>query len=423
VCARPTSSSAPTQAIPAVGLSRDAAAAAYDDDRLGFLLDMARRHGPAVQLWPGTILVTGPAEVDEILRRTYRDFNSDRNFRNRKIDLRMGSPELTDWLTARRAALAAMTPRMIADHMAWLAPRADAFTVAWLSRCRVSRVTPDLEALTAASITRFCFGTRDAAEVPAAAQRMLDALFPIFDSPFEYPGYIRALQPREWRVRRDLRGLHAVLRSVLARRGAGGLADVVTGAGLGETATTKVLTSVHLAAHGVPASALTWALIELARNPKEQAAAAAAAATWDGSGAAPDQIGWLVDETLRLWPPSWLSERVTDMPVSCGPWTMPAKSRLVMPSWVIHRTAGCFPDPERFVSARWAAGPPPPPGAYLPFGGGPRWCLGARFARAELTTFLTVLLRRARIAVHGDVRADARRTLTPVGFELEFRPR
>lgn len=408
--------------IPATGFSRAAAAAAYDDDRLGFLCETARRYGPVVQLWPGLILVTGAAEVDVVFRRTDRDFFQDRNFRLRKLDHQRGSAGLANWLKARRTALAAMTPGLLAAHAAWLAGQADTFADGWLRQGRIHRVTRDLEGLTAASIARFCFGSRQAAEVPTAAQATLDALFPIFASPFEFPTYLRVLQPRERRVRRRVRDLHAALRSGLASSGDGGLVDVVTRQELSEAATIRLLASLHLAGHGVPASALSWALVELARNPEEQEKAAAAATRWDGASAVPDEIRWVVDETLRLWPPSWLSDRATDGPVPCGPWTMPADSRILLPFWVIHRMADCYAEPMRFDSGRWAA-LSPPPGAYVPFGAGPHWCLGARFAHVELTTVLAVLLRRTRIALRGDVRPDARRTLTPVGFELELRPR
>jgi enediyne biosynthesis protein E7 len=101
---------------------------------------------------------------------------------------------------------------------------------------------------------------------------------------------------------------------------------------------------------------------------------------------------------------------------------MPARSRLLLPIWVIHRTAECYPEPESFDSRRWEA-LSPPPGAYVPYGAGPHRCLGARLAHAELTTVLAVLLSRARITLHGQARPDARRTLTPVGFELEVRRR
>jgi cytochrome P450 len=408
--------------IPAISYSQADATAAYAEDRLGFLLATARQYGPVVQLWPGLILVTGTAEVATVLSRTDRDFFHSRNFLFNKVDNRLGSAFQTNWMKARRAALAAMTADLVAEHIPWLAEMAAALTADWLRRGIIRDVTPELERLTSASIARFSFGSRQAVGVPAAAQEMLDALFPIFASPYEFPSYMRALQPREWKVRRRLRALHAALRLALASDGDGGMADVLAAHGLAEADAIRLLTSVQLAALGVPASALSWALVELACHPAEQERAAAAAARWPGSGPVPDEIGRVVDETLRLWPPSWLSGRMTEGSVQCGQWLMPARSRLLLPIWVIHRTAECYPEPESFDSRRWEA-LSPPPGAYVPYGAGPHRCLGARLAHAELTTVLAVLLSQARITLHGQARPDARRTLTPVGFELEVRRR
>jgi cytochrome P450 len=411
------------QRIPAITLGQDAAAAAYNDDRLGFLLATAREYGPVVQLWPGLILVTGPAEADVVFRRTGRDFFSDENFLLRKIDRGPESEYMASWLRSRRAALEGMTPAMLSRHAGWLAGRSRAFVADWLSRGTIHDTPRELERFTSESIARFSFGSAGPAGVPAAAQAMLDALFPVFSSPFVFPAYMRLIQPREWRVRRRLHGLHGALASAMAGRAEDSLSGVLIDKGLGRSAAVRVLTSMHLAGHGVPAAALAWAIVELARNPAEQDLAAAAAARWNGGGEAiPGQISRVVDETLRLWPPSWLSDRMTSQPVSCGSWALPGKARILMPLWVIHRTAACYPDPERFDSNRWR-GLKPEPGAYLPFGLGPHWCLGARLARLELEIFLTVLLSRASIAVRGTVKPDARRTLTPSGFELEITPR
>lgn len=75
---------------------------AYDRDPLGFLLDNARTYGPVVELFPGTVMVTGRVEVMAVLKTTGDAFFLDRDFLNRELGSRQsGDPERT-WLTARR---------------------------------------------------------------------------------------------------------------------------------------------------------------------------------------------------------------------------------------------------------------------------------------------------------------------------------
>jgi cytochrome P450 len=383
---------------------------------------MARRYGSVVELWPGTIQVTGAEVVDVVLRRTNLDFFVDRNFLFRRIDHRSGSPDLTNWLKLRRIATSAMTPALLDEQAVWFADRAEKLVGVWLRRRTVPDIMPDLAEITGASIARFGLGGRDVAGVRVATKAMLDALVRVSAGQFELPGYIRALQPSQWRANGRLRDLMGALHAALASDGEGGLIDAISQRNLSETAMITLLRSLSVNGQEAPAAALCWALAELARHPEEQEKAAAAAARWEGSGPVPREISWVVDETLRLWPPARLSGREAAEDVSLGSWTLPAGSTILLPFSAIHRIADCYLEPDRFDSARWAT-LSPPHGAYVPFGGGPRRCLGARFAQLEIATVLAVVLRRARITMRGEARPDPRRVLTPTGFELEFHAR
>jgi cytochrome P450 len=407
--------------IPALKGRPDAISVAFDTDRLGFLLHAARELGPVARLWPDTIMITGAAEVDAVFKQTNQTFLYGRNFRLQKSVQRPGSAGLTDWMRQRRAALAATTPALLSQHRTWLAGPAATFTTSLLHQHMVTNLIPGLEQLTSASISRFCLGTRNPGGVPPAAQALLEALFPLFATPFDFPAYMRRLQPREWRISRRYATLRAALHTTVASPGTGGVAEVLAHRGLDDDAAVTMLAFMHLAARGVPAAALTSALVELAKNPGQQELAAAAAAAWDGTTEPPPALGWAIDETLRLWPPTWMAERVTEVDTECGAWTIPAGSMIVLPFWVIHRVAAGAAPPT-FDLTRWQDYSPPP-GSYAPYGGGPRWCMGARFAHVEMVTILAAVLRRARLTIRGQVHANARRTLTPEGYELILEPR
>ncbi|TDD30540.1 cytochrome P450 [Actinomadura sp. KC06] len=410
------------QRIPTVGLDHASAALSYRTNQLGFLYEMARLHGPVVELWPGTVLVTGPEEVHSVLKNTNRKFSKDRDLRLRKSKATPGSQKLTEWMSTRRTVIASMTVEMLDEHAVWLSKMTDELADQMLRRRCINDITATLERVTSMSIARFCFGSRDAAAIPRTAQAMLDALFPIFSSPYEFPPYLKLAQPREWRANRGIRKMHAEVLSAAKSSGEGGLVDVLYRSGLDDTAMADAMTAILLAAHSVPAAATAWALVELARNRDEQELARAAATEWRSSWAEPPALGWVVDETLRLWPPTWVSDRAVDEGGVCGSWRLPPRSRVVLPFWVIHRLAECYVEPATFNSRRWEH-LSPPPGAYVPFGGGPRRCLGARFARAEIITMLAVLLQRLSFRVEGEGTLDARTTLSPKGFELLVSPR
>jgi cytochrome P450 len=341
----------------------------------------------------------------------------------RRIDYRSDASQakLADWMKLRRTAMSAMTPTRIGEHAPWLAEHADVLAGAWLRRGTVTDVLPEVRELTGASIARFSLGSRHVGEVRTATNAMLDALGRLSLGRFEWPGYIRAVQPRQRRARRALNDLMIAVHASLATRDAGGLIDVMPRP-VSSEATAELVKSLVLNGQEAPAAALCWALVELARHPEEQERAAAAASRWDGSVTVPQEIGRVVDETLRLWPPAPLSGRVAGESVSLGSWTLPAGSTILLPFNVIHRAADHFPEPDRFDSTRWASSCPPH-GAYVPFGGGARSCLGARFARFEIATVLAAVLRQSRITLRGNVRPHPGRILTPAGFELRVHPR
>ncbi len=108
-----------------------------------------------------------------------------------------------------------------------------------------------------------------------------------------------------------------------------------------------------------------------------------------------------LDETLRLHPPAWVGPRRTLREVELEGVRIPAGVGVQYSSWATHHLDELYPDPERFDPDRFLpAGPASrlPRGAYVPFGGGSRMCLGKRFGQYELRALAAVLLRRISLA-------------------------
>jgi cytochrome P450 len=133
---------------------------------------------------------------------------------------------------------------------------------------------------------------------------------------------------------------------------------------------------------------------------------------------------WLaatLKEAMRLYPPvAALMTRRATRTVRLGGHEIPPRTLIRLTTWVLHRDARSFPEPERFRPERFMPGAPElPRGAYLPFGVGPRVCLGQHFATLEMGLIAAMLLQRCELALPTDApaalpRARLHITLRPV---------
>ena len=121
----------------------------------------------------------------------------------------------------------------------------------------------------------------------------------------------------------------------------------------------------------------------------------------DGTpSAATDALTQVLCESLRLFPAGWAFERFATRDADLGGRPIRRGERLLFSPFLLHRNAGLWKDPERFDPTRFAADPGGN-GAmhrqgYLPFGAGPRSCIGSRLALAEMRIVLNALARRCR---------------------------
>jgi cytochrome P450 len=152
------------------------------------------------------------------------------------------------------------------------------------------------------------------------------------------------------------------------------------------------LVTLLAAGHETTATTLTWLYLLLDRYPgaREQALAAAG----DGSPQRRQALQALVHETLRLYPSAWILPRHAAEADTLAGHTVEADTDILVCPYLTHRDPELWPDPEEFDPRRFTApdGRPTHPGAYYPFGVGPRACLGLQFALRESTVLLEHLL-------------------------------
>jgi cytochrome P450 len=162
------------------------------------------------------------------------------------------------------------------------------------------------------------------------------------------------------------------------------------------------LVTMVIAGHETVAAALTWTLMLLAEHQPAQDRVRAELADHTGPVsmlASRDKLPWtraVVDEALRLYPPAWVLSRRSYAADVIGDLKVPAGTLAIMSPWVVHRRSGCWTDPlafrpERFLDS--GAGR----SAYLPFGQGPRLCIGREFALGEMVVLLSRLLLSYRV--------------------------
>ena len=125
------------------------------------------------------------------------------------------------------------------------------------------------------------------------------------------------------------------------------------------------------------------------------------------------------DETLRLYPPAWLITRKALGEDCLAGFRVPRGSLVVIGVSAMHRHPGYWPDPLRFDPGRFSAqaAAARPRYAYLPFGGGPRQCIGNHLALLEGPLILATIFQRVRLELPADfeLTVDPLVTLRPRG--------
>ncbi len=183
--------------------------------------------------------------------------------------------------------------------------------------------------------------------------------------------------------------------------------DPQTGAGFSRAQLRDQMATMIVAGHETTALALFWSMYLLASAPAEQERvleeARIVALTPESAADALAKLPYtraVVSEALRLYPPAYLIARVAIKADAVDETEIPRGSLVMMAPWVLHRHAALWSNPDAFDPSRFLGeGQPVPRLGYLPFGAGPRVCVGAQFALSEATLVLAMLIRRFQISL------------------------
>ncbi|HEX2914698.1 MAG TPA: cytochrome P450 [Chloroflexia bacterium] len=172
------------------------------------------------------------------------------------------------------------------------------------------------------------------------------------------------------------------------------------------------LISLLTAGHETTAISLVWTLFLLLQHPAILAGLLdEVSSTAQGQWPTPEQLNSLklmdnvIRESMRLFSPIPFSQRVSTAPFSLDAYELPGGTNLIYSPAVTHRLPELYPEPARFNPARWET-INPSIYEYLPFGAGPRLCIGSSFAWMEMKIILTLILQKFSLQLLPNSRID-----------------
>lgn len=412
---------------------------AFGRDRLGFLARCQRDFGDIAATsfagWP-TLIVTDMDAIETILVSNHQAFIKN-TLVWRQTRALFGNGLLTSegdfWRRQRRLAAPAFAGRQLADYGPAIAAITGKVLDAWETGGTFDMHPRMMElSLRIAAKTLFDSAVEDDV---AVVDHALDDILREMESRIARPVLLPdALPlPGHIRYRRAIRAVETVVgRMIVERRadGPGGRSDVLSrlmaaqdadGQGMSDAQLRDEAITLLLAGHETTALVLSWAFYLLGRHkPDADRIAAEAETVAPGRPLLSDDIEHLpfatavVTETMRLFPPAWVIGRESTRPFSVGGHDFPAGVTIFISPWVIHRDPRYYDDPQAFRPGRWLGEQHRhlPRFAYMPFGGGPRICIGQRFAVIEAVLALATILRRFHVDWAGTRPIDPQPSIT-----------
>ena len=426
-------------------------------DRLRFVLDVAGTYGDVARYRVAHMRmyqVSSPEGVGRILHDNHRNYSKNvATFGTLRLFLGNGlfTSDGDFWRRQRRLAQPAFHRRRVAAFGGLMTDATLEMLDHWrplADRGQPLDVGAEFSHLTMEVVTRALFSTSvegDISTIGRAIATLLDDVTFRFTFPFYPP--LRVPTPRNRRFLAARAALDEVVYGIISgrRRSPGEHDDLLallmeardedSGEGMSDKQLRDEVITLFLAGHETTANALTWASyllsthVDVARRLKAEVDEELEGRVPTASDVANlPYTRMVIDETLRLYPPAWITNRRAIEDDMVSGYQIPAGAIVSISPYVTHRDPALWENPEGFDPDRFslerAAGRPRY--AYFPFGGGPRQCIGKGFALMEATLVLALLYQRCKMhLVPGrKVETEALATLRPrYGMWMRAHPR
>lgn len=392
-------------------------------DLLAFHEHCRDEYGDIVRLKLGSrtvYVLNHPDFIHEVLVANHRNFIK-HSFFWRHVRAIFGAGLLTNegdsWLRQRRL----MAPAFHRDRITTYGETMVAFTERMLGNWRtgaVRNVHHDMMHLTLEIVGKVLFDADvggDADAIGSAFDAVTDEIAARFRRPVFIPDWIPI--PGNVRYRRGVATLDALVYRIIREHRASGAqgGDLLSmlmhardedGNQMHDRQLRDEAVTLLLAGHETTALALSWTWYLLSQHPEVDAQLhEELRRVLNGRSPTPADMRDLpytervIQESMRLYPPAYGFGREALEDCEIGGYDVPAGTTVFMSPWLMHHDPRWFDEPNRFNPDRWSDGLADrlPRHAYLPFGGGPRICIGNTFAMMEAVLLLATIAQRFRL--------------------------
>jgi cytochrome P450 len=397
-------------------------------DVLRFYDEWSRQYGDVVALrlaaWPA-ILVNNPDYIEHVLVKNHGNFIKFPFF-FRHVRAIFGKGLLTSegevWHRQRRLMAPAFHDRRLAGYGAAIVRSTERMLENWRVD-ELRNVHADMMALTLSIAAKTLFDAEvesEVAEISQAFNAITDEIAVRFRLPFRIPDAVPI--PGNIRYVRGVRRIDRLVNRIIReRRQQGGdrgdllsmlmMAEDEQGRPMSEQQLRDEVITLLLAGHETTALALSWTWYLLSQHPDIDASLASELrrVLGDRRPAVSDlpQLSFttqVLTEAMRLYPPVWGFGREAVGDFEIGGYRIPRGTTIIISPWVLHRNPRYFERPMEFRPERWSGdlARQLPRFAYIPFGGGPRICIGNRFAMMEAALILATVATHFRLEWQND---------------------
>ncbi|MCH9688784.1 MAG: cytochrome P450 [Deltaproteobacteria bacterium] len=395
-------------------------------DPLAALTQGHEQFGDVVCFYVGPIRfisVSDPAHAHHVLVRNHRNYIKSRNYQGLRLVLGNGlvTSEGEYWRRQRKLAQPAFHHRRLANLADTMATCVQEQLARWDERREPGvDIHDEMMQLTLRIVGRTLFGMdlgTNLGDLGPVVTTCLEKANDHAESLVRLPLWLPT--PSNRRFGKAKRKLDAIVHEIIEQRRNGEPRDDVLGmlmAATDETGTERMddqqlrdeVMTLFMAGHETIATSMSWLWMLLHQHPEVAARVRAEveAVLGDRTPQLEDlpqlvYTGQVISEAMRLYPPAWIMERQALADDRLGSWRIPRGSIVAVSPWVLHRNPALWENPLRFDPDRFTPerSHDRPKHAYLPFGAGPRVCIGNHFALMESKIIVASLVRRYAIDI------------------------